>query len=216
MKNWKGCRGLDAHVAIHVTNAMPPYLIANESKSPFPFSASNSSSLKVGLHFNGEDVDPSRRQLPPASCRKDSWANAEQQSYMQLESKDLEYLLPNNLDVAASTDLSVAYQGGNASRIGPIILSTPQHCSASESTHVNPNATCWEILTLRLGRFARQYIERHGAVSLTDQMLQDEARVILYGEADGWEQTAADNPEWLNLFKKAHGIDAAAPITGEQ
>lgn len=47
MKNWKGCRGLDAHVAIHVTNAMPPYLIANESKSPFPFSATNSSSLKV-------------------------------------------------------------------------------------------------------------------------------------------------------------------------
>lgn len=47
MKNWKGCRGLDPHVAIHVTNAMPPYLIANERKSPFPFSASNSSSLQV-------------------------------------------------------------------------------------------------------------------------------------------------------------------------
>jgi hypothetical protein len=47
MKSWKGCRGLDPHVAIHVTNAMPPYLIANESKSPFPFSASNTTSLKV-------------------------------------------------------------------------------------------------------------------------------------------------------------------------
>jgi hypothetical protein len=47
MQNWKGCRGLDPHVAIHVTNAMPPYLIANERKSPFPFSASNATSLKV-------------------------------------------------------------------------------------------------------------------------------------------------------------------------
>ena len=47
MKDWKGCRGLDPHVAAHVVNAMPPYLIANESKSPFPFSASNSSSMKV-------------------------------------------------------------------------------------------------------------------------------------------------------------------------
>lgn len=47
MKDWKGCRGLEPHVAIHVSNAMPPYLIANESRSPFPFSASNSSSLKV-------------------------------------------------------------------------------------------------------------------------------------------------------------------------
>jgi len=49
MKNWKGCRGLDPHVAMHVTNAMPPYLIANESISPFPFSASNSASLKVRI-----------------------------------------------------------------------------------------------------------------------------------------------------------------------
>jgi hypothetical protein len=47
MKNWKGCRGLDAHVAALVTNAMPPYLIANESRSPFPFSATSSASLKV-------------------------------------------------------------------------------------------------------------------------------------------------------------------------
>ncbi|KAF2830694.1 hypothetical protein CC86DRAFT_391553 [Ophiobolus disseminans] len=183
MKTWKGCRGLDAHVAIHVTNAMPPYLIANESKSPFPFSASNSSSLK--------------------------------QTHMQLETKDLEYLLPSNMNMAASADLGIAYQGNpDSNLIRPILLSTPQHYSASEHPLVNPNATCWEILTLRLGRFARQYIEKHGVASMTDEMLQNEARVILYGEADGWEQTAADNPEWLNLFKKAHGIDITAPVTG--
>jgi hypothetical protein len=57
MKNWKGCRGLEAHVAIHVTNAMPPYLIANESKSPFPFSASNSSSIKVRFALADRVVD---------------------------------------------------------------------------------------------------------------------------------------------------------------
>lgn len=49
MKNWKGCRGLDAPVAMHVTNAMPPYLIANESKSPFPFSATNTNNCSVRL-----------------------------------------------------------------------------------------------------------------------------------------------------------------------
>lgn len=49
IKDWRGCRGLDAHVAALVTNAMPPYLIANESKSPFPFSATNSASMKVSL-----------------------------------------------------------------------------------------------------------------------------------------------------------------------
>jgi hypothetical protein len=51
MKSWKGCRGLDAHVAAHVTNAMPPYLIADESKTPFPFSVGSASHLKVGLHL---------------------------------------------------------------------------------------------------------------------------------------------------------------------
>jgi hypothetical protein len=52
MADWKGCRGLDAHVAAHVTNAMPPYLIANESKSPLPFSASNAASIKVNDPFH--------------------------------------------------------------------------------------------------------------------------------------------------------------------
>lgn len=96
-------------------------------------------------------------------------------------------------------------------RIGPIVLTTPSFYSATESAQVNTNATCWEILTLRLGKFAREYIETHGASTITDEMLQREARVILYSDADGWEQTAADNPEWLNLFKKAHGIDATGP-----
>jgi hypothetical protein len=45
-------------------------------------------------------------------------------------------------------------------------------------------------------------------------MLQVESRRILYGDDDPWNQTAADNPEWLNLFKKAHGIDTKAPVKG--
>ncbi|CAO2655864.1 Nn.00g046670.m01.CDS01 [Neocucurbitaria sp. VM-36] len=184
MKDWKGCRGLDPHVAIHVSNAMPPYLIANESKSPFPFSASNSSSLK--------------------------------QLNLSLESKDIEYLIPNTNNNSPTNDQFVAYQDGrDPSNAGPIVLTTPQHYSASSTHNSNPNATCWEILTLRLGRFARQHIEKHGAGSVTDEMLQRESRGILYGEPDDpWNQTAADNPEWLNLFKKAHGIETKVPVTG--
>lgn len=58
MKDWKGCRGLDAHVAAHVTNAMPPYLIANEAKSPFPFSATNSASMKVCTPISRFNIIP--------------------------------------------------------------------------------------------------------------------------------------------------------------
>jgi hypothetical protein len=86
---------------------------------------------------------------------------------------------------------------------------------SKESSQGKSDATSWEILTLRLGRFARQHTEKHGTGSVTDDMLQHEARLILYGEADGWEQTAADNAEWLNLFKQAHGMGSKAPIAGE-
>jgi hypothetical protein len=94
---------------------------------------------------------------------------------------------------------------------------TKSHQTSPASTypHPNPNATCWEILTLRLGSFAREHIERHGASTLTDDMLQHQARLILYDDDDTWNQTAADNPEWLGLFKQAHGLEADAQLSGD-
>jgi hypothetical protein len=88
-------------------------------------------------------------------------------------------------------------------------LDSRRNSSATSSQH--PSATCWEILTLRLGRFARKHIEKEGASSITDEIIQTEARRILYDSDDPWNQTAADNPEWLGLFKQAHGIDTKTP-----
>jgi hypothetical protein len=45
-------------------------------------------------------------------------------------------------------------------------------------------------------------------------MLQSHARKVLYGSDDSWNQTAADNPEWLDLFKKAHGLDFIPSAVG--
>ena len=197
MKNWKGCRGLDASVAVHVTNAMPPYLIANESKSPFPFSATNTSSCSVRFHEE--------------SCASPhSKLTNVQRMNLTIGSEDLQYLLPN------ATNLLDAYQGDGKS-VGPIVSqnATAKDYSSSKSADAHPSATCWEILTLRLGQFARQYIQKHGTGTVTDEMLQKEARVILYGEPDDpWHQTAADNPEWLSLFKKAHSIDSTIQVPG--
>ena len=175
MRNWKGCRGLDPHVSEHVTNAMPPYLIANESKSPFPFSATNSASMKhPDLHLG---------QL------------------------DLEVLIPNGVDTSPRTSHAQNDDSTSADN------STRHNSSHTASPTRSPHryATCWEILTLRLGRFAREYMEKHGTNSVTDAMLQSQARRILYDADDPWEQTAADNPEWLNLFRKAHGMDLTRP-----
>jgi len=75
-------------------------------------------------------------------------------------------------------------------------------------THLDaggPPTTCWEILTVRLGRFAKEQTDK--GIILTDEMLQTQARRILYDSDDAWDNTAADSPEWLDLFKRAHALD---------
>jgi hypothetical protein len=208
MKDWKGCRGLDANVAALVTQAMPPYLIANESKSPVPFSATNRASRTVNV---GALTSP--RMLTQRLTLKKS-----QHAFL---ARDLEYLIPNNPTNPATECHLDGGTNSNTSSNSPTTAShgSPNHNLSSSASpqssrtfNPNPNATCWEILTLRLGQYSRLHIARHGAASLTDEMLQSEARRILYDSDDPWNQTAADNPEWLGLFKKAHGIGNAAPM----
>jgi hypothetical protein len=114
--------------------------------------------------------------------------------------KDLEYLIPNG----SKAPLFINDTAPPPNNTSPITSSSSPTATASV------NATCWEILTLRLGRYARKNVEQNGPTSLTDAMLQSEARRIIYNEDDPWHQTAADNPEWLNLFKQAHGIHNSA------
>ena len=98
---------------------------------------------------------------------------------------------------------------------GAIESTQPNSRDDIQSPILHPNATCWEVLTVMLGRFTREYIEKHGSGSLTDEMLQAEARRILYGDPDDvWNQTEADNPEWLSLFKKAHGLQDPGQVMG--
>ncbi|KAF2840114.1 hypothetical protein M501DRAFT_915111, partial [Patellaria atrata CBS 101060] len=168
MKDWKGCRGFDEHVAMQVQNAIPPYLIGNEAKSPIPFSATN----------------------------KTTWA------HNMTFTKDLEAIIPTNYDWSAqdgqSSSAGLTSSGGFTSPNQPGIT-TPDTADM-----VIARSTCWEILTTRLGQFVR---EQHALGNVvTDEMLQKHARVLLYDSDDEWNQTAADNAEWLQFFKQAHGL----------
>ena len=64
--------------------------------------------------------------------------------------------------------------------------------------------TVFELLTKRLGEFVRA--RRAEGVPITDDVLQKEARDIIYGDDDPWNHTPADNPEWLRLFKTGYGL----------
>ncbi|GME66306.1 Homeobox and c2h2 transcription factor [Neofusicoccum parvum] len=177
MKDWKGCRGFDPQVALLITNAMPPYLIANEAKSPNPFRASQPASLAWHTtHHPTMDYNPNRYDAAAAA----GFFHEDQNEGLPVPG------LHGTTNTSSSS------------------LSTPQEFGMTPEERPTINATCWEILTVRLGKYAKQQLSQ--GVLPTDAMLQREARRILYDSDDGWEQTAADNPEWLELFKKAHGL----------
>lgn len=71
------------------------------------------------------------------------------------------------------------------------------------------NTTCWEFLTIRLGQYVQE--QKAQGITPTDDMLQRQARIILYDDDDSWDTTCADHPEWLTLFKKAHNIVPVEP-----
>lgn len=57
-----------------------------------------------------------------------------------------------------------------------------------------------EVLAQHLGQFARNNIML--GIMPTDEMFQREARRVAFGDEDGWNQTLADNQQWLKGFKQ--------------
>ncbi|KAF2149216.1 hypothetical protein K461DRAFT_245840 [Myriangium duriaei CBS 260.36] len=151
MKDWRRCRGFDPEIAAHVLNAMPPYLIGNESKTPEPFSATNDRYV----------------------CSHTGWPRGEK--------GDQE----GNTTIDANRRAAVR----------------------------NPNkATCWEILTVLLGNFVKKQASL--GIKTTDEMLQKEARVRVYGEDDAWNHTPADVADWMDLWKKAYAHKVIPEVVG--
>ncbi|KAF5680011.1 hypothetical protein FHETE_553 [Fusarium heterosporum] len=59
-----------------------------------------------------------------------------------------------------------------------------------------------EFLVHHLGRYAQQQMSL--GVMPTDDMFQTEARRIVYNSLDPWDQTLADNKDWLSCFRNHH------------
>ncbi|PYI08348.1 hypothetical protein BO78DRAFT_75497 [Aspergillus sclerotiicarbonarius CBS 121057] len=59
-----------------------------------------------------------------------------------------------------------------------------------------------QILTLHLRHYAEEQLEL-GTIP-TDEMFQREARRLLFDSDDPWNQTIADQPEWLAAFREEH------------
>ena len=64
----------------------------------------------------------------------------------------------------------------------------------------------WEIMGNILSEYVAQCRQR--GEEITDQKLQDYARRCVYGSDDPWNQTRADDPQWLALFKTRLGLNS--------
>lgn len=91
----------------------------------------------------------------------------------------------------------------------------PSYKDPNASTDMlRPTPTSFEVLVAKLSGFVNE--QKAQNCIPTDQMLQEKARLIVYGDEDPWNQTAADNHQWLELFKMGHGIDAASRAADTQ
>jgi hypothetical protein len=158
MSNWHGDHDFEPTVAAQVTNAVPPYLLASESISMVPFSATS---------YNSKD------HLAQISSRADGASITGEGVPRETESHE------KNESTAMLTSS----------------LEQLQTCDV-------PLNTFLEVVTMHLGQFARQNMSQ--GIVPTDEMFQREARRVLYDSDDPWNQTFADNPEWISNFRRNH------------
>ncbi|KAF3002607.1 hypothetical protein E8E13_008677 [Curvularia kusanoi] len=148
MDHWTGDHEFDAATAARVAYALPPYLIANDSRSLVPFSATDPASKD---HFN-------------------------QMTWRLNEEGLLSPGLERNTNVTGANNAAL-----------PKLVDDDTMMFA-------------DVLAQHLSQFARNNIMR--GVMPTDEMFQREARRVAFGDEDGWNQTLADNQEWLKSFKQ--------------
>lgn len=69
--------------------------------------------------------------------------------------------------------------------------------------------TYWEKFDAALGQWVRARMQE--GMEITDEMIQEQGRFIVFGTTDSWNQSEADHPDWLAEFKLKHGIQEAQP-----
>lgn len=148
MTEWKGDWGFDAAVYNEVRDAIQPFLIGEETKTPLPFSTE----------------------------KGETWA-------YKLEE------LRETLGVPAVSAEDEGPAPMMARGVYPVLWDDKGWSGVFAAG-----------LALAVGRCQEE------GKDMTDDLIQDQARLILYGSTDRWNQTEADNPEWLRIFKEQIGL----------
>ena len=164
MWDWQGDHGFDASVTARLTNAFPPYLIAAQSITMVPFSATDPRSLDHTKQLMSRiDLDPEGAPTQPLSTSQ----------------------------VQDSPSLSNIQPLRTQQEVDTVIFA--------------------DVLTRHLSRFARQ--QMLAGILPTDEMFQRESRRVLYQDGDdAWNQTMADDPKWLEEFRRQTGFGGESSV----
>ncbi|KAM0696153.1 hypothetical protein Q7P36_004636 [Cladosporium allicinum] len=97
--------------------------------------------------------------------------------------------------------------------IFPFYTSLMEHKPNRLGVGYQDGETIWESLVDSLQRLVRRSSSQH--LMLSDQTLQSHARQATYGTTESRAKTPADNPEWLDLFKRSYSLSLLPNLTEE-
>lgn len=80
---------------------------------------------------------------------------------------------------------------------------------SKDLTSIDSTIHSYSRLESELGDYIKQ--QRGLGKEPSDEDLQRQARIIIYEFDDGWNQTAADNVNWLSAFKERHALSEKTP-----
>lgn len=66
--------------------------------------------------------------------------------------------------------------------------------------------TSFETLTFQLSEYVHNAIAE--GITVNDQSVRKQARLIMFGDDDAWNQTPADNADWMRLFREGLNLNA--------
>ncbi|TFB05349.1 Homeobox protein 4 [Trichoderma ghanense] len=97
-------------------------------------------------------------------------------------------------------------------------VETPQSTSSQSQPlrYFLSDANCYGRLEKELTQFVTSCLSPNNPLQHipTDEELQYQARWIIYDDDDPWNQTAADNAEWLARFKRDTGLVTSDGVNG--
>ncbi|KAJ3496389.1 hypothetical protein NLG97_g2699 [Lecanicillium saksenae] len=80
---------------------------------------------------------------------------------------------------------------------------------SKDLTSIDSTIHSYSRLECELGDYLKE--QRALGKEPSDEDLQRQARIIIYEFDDGWNQTTADNVQWLDAFKERHAQDGKTP-----